>query len=100
MEEKRIDYKQAKIYTIYSNIDGVTRKYKILKSYATIIAIFNTDKTNEIYKNENYYSMTTSRHYNRFLDIIGYHPTIINQMTEQAIADMFYDLQKTEDTSY
>lgn len=100
MEKDRIDYKQAYIYTIYSNIDGVTRKYKILKSYSTIIAIFNTDKTNEIYKNERYYSQTTSRHYNRFLDIIGYSPTIINLMTEDNISQMFTDLQYTEDKSY
>lgn len=96
MEKSRIDYKQAYIYELWSNIDGVERKYSILKSYNTIIAIFNHDKTNEIYKNSKYYSVTTSRHYNCFLNNLGYSPEITIEMEPEKIDRMFYDLQNTE----
>lgn len=95
MNKKRIDYKQAYYYTLFSNISGSRNKYYILQSYSTIIAIYNST-TNEFYKNKNYYSVSTSRHYSCFLDIIGFLPDTIIEMTENGIEQFFTDLKITE----
>ena len=59
----------------------------ILVSYTTIIAVYDREQ-NKVLKTDRFYSRTTSKHFNRFMEYYGFSKNDIKIITEEELKNI------------
>ena len=62
-------------------------KYIVLFSYETIIAVFDRQE-NKVIKTDRFYSRTTSKHFNQFMNYYGFDKTDIKIVSDEEFKNL------------